>query len=68
MRTDLNAIKVYARKQGASQEVNPGRKGNTLNMVEKPDIIEKHIPGYCNSCGKRYEQHCFLHQQANAKS
>lgn len=29
-----------------------GRKGNTLKMVENPDIIEKHIPEYCNCCGK----------------
>ena len=29
-----------------------GRKGNTLNMIEKLDIIEKHIPDFCNCCGK----------------
>lgn len=29
-----------------------GRKGNTLKMVEIPDIIEKHIPGYCSCCGE----------------
>jgi transposase len=29
-----------------------GRKGNTLKMVETPDLIEKHIPSYCNCCGK----------------
>ncbi|MDO9510454.1 MAG: IS66 family transposase [Bacteroidales bacterium] len=29
-----------------------GRKGNTLKMVETPDLIEKHIPGYCSCCGK----------------
>jgi len=39
-------------KTGRKPGGQPGRKGNTLNMVEKPDIIEKHIPGYCNSCGK----------------
>lgn len=29
-----------------------GRKGKTLEMVETPDFIEKHIPFYCNCCGK----------------
>lgn len=29
-----------------------GHKGNTLKMVETPDLIEKHIPSYCNCCGK----------------
>jgi len=28
-----------------------GRKGKTLNMVETPDIVEKHFPEYCNCCG-----------------
>jgi len=28
-----------------------GREGKTLNMVETPDIIEKHLPTYCNCCG-----------------
>lgn len=30
----------------------PGRKGNTLKMVESPDIIEKHQSNYCIKCGK----------------
>ncbi|MFP4048219.1 MAG: IS66 family transposase [Bacteroidales bacterium] len=29
-----------------------GRKGNTLKMVETPDIIKEHIPSYCNCCGE----------------
>jgi len=28
-----------------------GRKGNTLKMVETPDITQKHIPHYCKCCG-----------------
>jgi len=28
-----------------------GREGNTLKMVETPDTIESHMPGYCNCCG-----------------
>jgi len=37
-----------SRKPGGQK----GRKGNTLKMVEKPDIIEEHIPDYCSCCGK----------------
>ena len=29
-----------------------GRKGSTLKMVVNPDVIQKHIPEYCNKCGK----------------
>lgn len=29
-----------------------GRKGNTLKMVETPDEVIKHIPDYCNCCGR----------------
>lgn len=29
-----------------------GRKGNTLRMVETPDIINEHSPSYCNCCGE----------------
>ncbi len=32
-----------------------GRKGNTLKMVETPDIIQKHTPHYCNCCGESLE-------------
>ena len=28
-----------------------GREGKTLNMLEAPDVIEKHIPQYCKCCG-----------------
>lgn len=37
-----------------------GRKGNTLKMVETPDIIETHIPSYCNCCGKDMSNIAFL--------
>ena len=29
-----------------------GRKGNTLKMVENPDITKKHIPDFCTCCGE----------------
>ena len=32
-----------------------GRKGNTLKMVEKPDITQQHIPHYCKYCGENLE-------------
>ena len=39
-------------KTGRKPGGQKGRKGNTLKMVESPDIIEKHIPGFCSCCGK----------------
>jgi len=32
-----------------------GRDGNTLQMVATPDVIQKHIPQYCQNCGKDIE-------------
>ena len=32
-----------------------GREGNTLKMVENPDLIQKHTPQYCNCCGQDLE-------------
>lgn len=29
-----------------------GRKGNTLRMVENPDLVREHAPDYCNCCGQ----------------
>ena len=29
-----------------------GRKGNTLKMVDNPDITEMYLPEYCSSCGE----------------
>ncbi len=43
--------KSLREKTGRKQGGQKGRKGKTLKMVETPDIIEKHIPDYCNSCG-----------------
>ena len=37
-----------SRKPGGQK----GRKGNTLKMVQIPDITETHTPCYCNCCGK----------------
>ncbi|MEZ5196984.1 MAG: DUF6444 domain-containing protein [Bacteroidales bacterium] len=28
-----------------------GHKGNTLKMVSNPDILQEHIPCYCEGCG-----------------
>jgi transposase-like protein len=39
-------------KTGRKPGGQKGRKGNTLKMVELPDIIEKHIPGFCSCCGE----------------
>jgi len=40
--------KKTGRKSGGQK----GRKGNTLKIIDNPDIIEKHIPEYCSCCGK----------------
>lgn len=39
-------------KTGCKPGGQKGRKGNTLEMIETPDQTEKHIPSYCNCCGK----------------
>jgi len=39
-------------KTGRKPGGQKGRKGNTLKMVGSPDIIEKHMPDFCNFCGK----------------
>jgi len=39
-------------KTGRKPGGQTGHKGNTLKMVETPDVIEKHVPDYCNCCGK----------------
>lgn len=39
-------------KTGRKPGGQKGRKGNTLEMVETPDQTVKHIPTYCNCCGK----------------
>lgn len=39
-------------KTGRSPGGQKGRKGNTLKMIEPPDITEKHIPDFCSCCGK----------------
>ncbi len=38
-------------KTGRKPGGQKGRKGNTLKMTETPDIIEQHVPDYCNCCG-----------------
>jgi len=39
-------------KTGRKPGGQKGRKGNTLRMVQEPDIIKNHIPEYCSCCGK----------------
>lgn len=40
------------KKTGRNPGGQKGRKGNTLKMIDNPDITEKHIPEYCSCCGK----------------
>jgi len=47
--------KSLREKTGRQPGGQKGRKGNTLKMVENPDITEKHIPCYCRSCGQSLE-------------
>ncbi len=42
--------KSLREKSGLKPGGQKGRKGKTLTMVENPDIIQKHIPEYCNCC------------------
>jgi len=44
--------KSLRKKTGCKPGGQKGHEGNTLKMVETPDIIQKHIPKYCNKCGK----------------
>lgn len=44
-----NSLRTPSGKKPGGQ---PGRKGNTLKMVESPDIIEDHQSNYCTRCGK----------------
>jgi transposase len=44
--------KSLREKTGYKPGGQKGHEGNTLKMTETPDIIEKHIPEYCNYCGK----------------
>jgi transposase len=44
--------KSLREKTGRKPGGQKGRKGNTLKMVENPDIIQTHIPEYCSKCGK----------------
>lgn len=39
-------------KSGRKPGGQSGHKGNTLKMVENPDIIQEHKPCYCNRCGQ----------------
>ncbi len=51
--------KSLREKRGLKPGGQKGRKGKTLTMVETPDIIQKHIPQYCNCCGEDL-QHSML--------
>ena len=43
------------RKSGRKSGGQPGHKGTTLLMSDKPDIVEELIPNYCNDCGNDIE-------------
>jgi transposase len=38
----------------------PGHKGNTLQMVETPDVVQELKPGHCSSCGCTFTGHHFV--------
>lgn len=44
-----NSLRTSSGKKPGGQL---GHKGNTLKMVESPDIIEDHQSNYCTKCGK----------------
>ena len=48
-----NIKKTKSLKQSSGKKVGgqPGHKGNSLKMIEKPDLIEKHYPNFCTCCG-----------------
>ena len=50
---DENRPKRKSLREKSNKKVGgqKGREGKTLNMVETPDIIETHLPEYCNCCG-----------------
>lgn len=47
--------KSLREKSGLKPGGQKGRKGNTLKIVETPDIIHEHKPGYCTCCGTNLE-------------
>ena len=47
--------KSLREKSGLKPGGQKGRKGNTLKIVETPNFTQKHIPLYCNCCGKSLE-------------
>lgn len=44
-----NSLRTSTDKKPGGQ---PGHDGNTLKMIESPDIIEDHQSNYCTKCGK----------------
>jgi len=44
--------KSLRRSSGKNSGGQKGHEGTTLLMVEKPDFIIEHKPGYCQNCGK----------------
>lgn len=47
---------VSGRKPGGQ----PGHKGNTLKMVETPDVVHEIKPTCCTSCGHNFESQEFI--------
>jgi len=44
-----NSLRTSSGKKPGGQ---PGHDGNTLKMVETPDIVENHQSNFCTKCGK----------------
>lgn len=44
--------KSLREKTGRKSGGQKGNAGKTLKMVEVPDFVKKHIPDFCNYCGK----------------
>ena len=44
--------KSLREKTGRKPGGQKGNTGKTLKMVEVPDFVKKHIPDFCNCCGK----------------
>ena len=48
-RPKTNSLRISTDKKPGGQ---PGHKGNTLKMVESPDVIVDHLSDYCTKCGR----------------
>lgn len=44
------------RSRGKKSGGQKGHPGDTLKMIQSPDVIIKHTPSYCRKCGKELDQ------------